>query len=1291
MKIRKLLNLTLIGLVSSFSGFSQLVGDQIFLQGRYLEVGVAPNASWGNTMPIPAGYHVHSAGDVFLSYPDPITGTAPLPSDRGIDFSYDVGHDGWTVGSPASTNCCHYGPYFLPGTPFDGWAIQMNGIRSDAYFTSSGFALGAGATAFSGTNVAYRYWPGSSAGPFLESSSAGYWAGTYSAGGGTVSIRSMNRVDTNASWDLVTVTIKNTGATPVTDFYYLVTGDPDNDVMTPPGSYPTDNHIAFQGDALNRVGVYGTPPAGTPHPDAVSGIVTKDCRARAFLYSSWPSAITASLAGMWDGTTTAIGTYTQSVDSSTLNQDWAYGLVFKIGTLAPGDSSRISFAWIFSDSTAVDSAFVDPVMLVNGNVMNPVDTFDPCGLPDSVGFNIAHGEWGLTEWTWAPATGLATTRGFENKFAPSAIRTGITYTITATDLASCNPARQWVIRMKPCHSAGSNSPGTGVGPGDGIGIPDLTPANSICEGDTLHLYDRGDSTGATYVWYGPSPTIAGAPFAAVQNTFRYPTTMADTGWYHVIKTVAGVNDTARAHVLIRKRPNVTATYSAPLCSGSNLNLFSNPDYATETWSWTGPNGFASVASDPTRLSVRMPDSGDYKVITELNGCFDSATIHVHIDTTPVVPVITSNHALPCEDSALKLFSSTETALPGITYAWTGPSGFTSTLQNPVIDSASSSTAGIYTVVVTLGMCSSRETITIGTRVRPRPILGSNSPVCSGQALNLTTTAPPGSTFWWTGPLSYTSTLQYPSINPAITANSGVYSVVVTLAGCVSDTMGIAVVVDSTPEVPILTTNSPGPPGATICQEDTLTFTANSPTGAGVTYQWTGPASFTSTQQNPFILPSTPVNSGIYTVVASLGACTSTATIAATVTPTPPISISSNSPICSGDKDTVKLFATGNPGSTFTWDGPYTFFSAAANPVRTPAVTEYSGVYHATVLLDGCTNTVGLNYIVKPTPTPPWTKWLTFCQYYDAPYLQAFGTNVLWYPSSDPTATGTSTAPKPPTDVVGVKFYFVTQTINGCISAIDSFRVRIDPTPTVSVSEDQVICPRDSVKLVAVNPDAIAYYHWSPSLYLNDTASAIVTSHPETDVDYRVISSNVYGCSDTATVSIRVKDNAVIHLPDSALIYPGESFHIQPMTNCSRFTWTPSGGLNGKYISNPVASPEVSTKYVVVGVTEDGCVARDSIMIRINDESVFSVPNAFAPGRGTNDVFRLIRRGNATLRHFRIYDRWGVMVFETTNVEEGWDGTFKGVPQPIGVYVYEVSAVSGTGKEFKKAGNVTLLR
>jgi len=167
--------------------------------------------------------------------------------------------------------------------------------------------------------------------------------------------------------------------------------------------------------------------------------------------------------------------------------------------------------------------------------------------------------------------------------------------------------------------------------------------------------------------------------------------------------------------------------------------------------------------------------------------------------------------------------------------------------------------------------------------------------------------------------------------------------------------------------------------------------------------------------------------------------------------------------------------------------------------------------------------------------------------------------------------------------------------------------------------------------------------------------------------------------------------AVLNLGDSVTLYPGQSYQLNPQTNCSSFSWFPPAGLSDAHISNPVASPALSTIYIVQGETSWGCSTVDSISIYVNSESLIVLPNAFTPGNGPNSEFKIIKSGNATLNYFRIFDRWGVKVFETTDINVGWDGTYNGTPQPFGVYVYEVSAVTSIGVDFQKHGNVTLIR
>jgi gliding motility-associated-like protein len=86
-----------------------------------------------------------------------------------------------------------------------------------------------------------------------------------------------------------------------------------------------------------------------------------------------------------------------------------------------------------------------------------------------------------------------------------------------------------------------------------------------------------------------------------------------------------------------------------------------------------------------------------------------------------------------------------------------------------------------------------------------------------------------------------------------------------------------------------------------------------------------------------------------------------------------------------------------------------------------------------------------------------------------------------------------------------------------------------------------------------------------------------------------------------------------------------------------------------------------------------------------------MPNAFTPNGGANSIFKPSKRGIAQLKSFNIFNRWGEKVFTSTNIDKGWDGTLNGKPQPVGVYIYTIDAVTDSGQIFTKQGNVTLIR
>src|ERR1039457_2249753 len=151
---------------------------------------------------------------------------------------------------------------------------------------------------------------------------------------------------------------------------------------------------------------------------------------------------------------------------------------------------------------------------------------------------------------------------------------------------------------------------------------------------------------------------------------------------------------------------------------------------------------------------------------------------------------------------------------------------------------------------------------------PAPTAGNNGPICAGSTLNLTASTVPGAAYSWTGPSGFVSSVQNPSIPGATASASGTYSVTATTNGCASPAGTTVAVVNAIPAAPTAGNNGPINAGAT------LNLTAS--TVLGATYSWTGPNGFISTAQNPSIVNATTNATGLYSVTASVGTCTSAA-------------------------------------------------------------------------------------------------------------------------------------------------------------------------------------------------------------------------------------------------------------------------------------------------------------------------------------------------------------------------------------------------------------------------------
>lgn len=547
-------------------------------------------------------------------------------------------------------------------------------------------------------------------------------------------------------------------------------------------------------------------------------------------------------------------------------------------------------------------------------------------------------------YSWSGPSAFSSTLQNPTRAGATAAMAG-TYSLTVTTGGCTSAAGTVAVVVNPtplAPTASSNSP--------------------VCAGSAINLTSSAVA-GATYSWTGPS-----AFSSAVQNPSIAGATAAVAGTYSVTVTVSGcTSPAATASVIVNPLPATpTVTSNSPVCTGAAINL-STPAVAGAAYAWTGPSAFSSTVQNPSRAGATAAMAGTYSVTVTTSGCTSAAgTGTVVVNPTPAAPVAGSNSPV-CSGTAINL---TSTTVAGAAYSWTGPSAFTSTVQNPSRPASTVAMAGTYSITATVGGCTSvAGTTTVVVNPTPAtPAPGSNSPVCSGNAINLTTPTVTGGTYSWTGPSSFTSAAQNPTIAGATTAMSGAYTVTATAAGCSSAAGTINVVVNPTPTAPLPTINGSASPAA-VCAGSSLTLSAN--TIAGATYSWTGPNSYTAAVRNPPVISNaTAAMAGTYSLTVTVGGCSSaTGTVSIGVTPIPSTpTAGSNSPVCTGTA--INLTTPAAAGATYSWIGPSAFNSTNQNPVLGSASASMAGTYSVTVTVSGCTSLAGTTTVTVNTSVTP---------------------------------------------------------------------------------------------------------------------------------------------------------------------------------------------------------------------------------------------------------------------------------------------------------------------------------
>ena len=391
-------------------------------------------------------------------------------------------------------------------------------------------------------------------------------------------------------------------------------------------------------------------------------------------------------------------------------------------------------------------------------------------------------------------------------------------------------------------------------------------------------------------------------------------------------------------------------------------------------------------------------------------------------------------------------------------------------------------------------------------------------------------------------------------------------------------------------------------------------------------------------------------------------------------------------ICIGD--TLQLHASGN--GTIQWTPAYRISNVNhTNPFVFPDTgTRYNA---ALTLFSGCIINKSVWVDSKRFITVDAGADTTICLT-DSMQLYATGDGLKyrWTPSNtlnnafirNPKANPGATT----------TLYKVVANTGSCVAS-DSMIVTAIPYPVLfSNPGDTSICYGDRIQL---NASGGTGYKWSPATSLSNPSIASPFANPLDTTTYTVAVTDILGCPKPSYKKIKI--SVVPHVKafagyDTAIIM-NQPLQLQASGSLN-YSWSPAIGLNNLSIANPVATIQENTTYRVRASTKEGCSGYDDITVkvfRVAAPDIF-VPNAFTPnGDGRNDQIRPTPVGIKEFHYFKIYNRYGQLIYNSTISTIGWTGMLSGKQMATNTYAWEAKGIDYTGKTIIKRGTFVLIR
>ncbi|RFZ90306.1 gliding motility-associated C-terminal domain-containing protein [Mucilaginibacter conchicola] len=871
-----------------------------------------------------------------------------------------------------------------------------------------------------------------------------------------------------------------------------------------------------------------------------------------------------------------------------------------------------------------------------------------------------------------------------------------------------------------------------------VDAPKVTASTAnICAGSKATFTVSNPTPGVSYTWY---TTATGNTVAGTGVTFTTPALTATRTYYVASsRTSNGCANLNRVAVTANVTPvpvNPTLNQTAAtICAGETVTFtVTNAGTGTVRWYNAATNGtllFTGVSYTVTPLITTS-----YYAEVSNGTCTSPARTMatVTVNPRPDKPGVDAANLQVCTGGTATL-SVTSPAV-GVTYNWyTSATAGTIAYTGATVTTVPISQNTIFYVeaVNNTGGCTNNGgrtsvTVTVTGQIAAPTLNTTNTTVCSGGSVTISVNNPvAGQTYnFYTDAASATPVFTGTSYTLTnVTANVSLF-VEAVRGTCTSATRTRA---------DITVTPAPNPPqvqapagGLIACDGSDFTLSIANPQ-ADLVYRWytaatNGTLLFTGTQYTINISATTTY----YVEASSAGNCnpSSRTPITVTVSPLPPdpTVTATNVTVCPGSSATLSVAAP-QAGITYRWySSPSQTTVLFTGPTYvTDAILATTNFYVAAFNSNGCSssNLAMVQVNTRPAPAPPVIA-------NDVPVSTCAGTSAaltvtnaqagytykFYTVSTGGTAVFTGTTYNTPVLNANTTYYVEALNEDGCASPTRTqVTVTVNQGPNVPVASatGTEICPNNSTTITATS-DAGTTLKWyadatggtplftganftTPVLTTTTTYYVEAVSNATSCVSATraAVTVTILGALPAPVVTVQTTTTSSVTFTYTAI--PGAIGYEVSLDNGATFI-TPSSGANGLTHTVGGLNPNQSVTIIVRALGGSSCqLSANSNAVTGTSSNPFGdgifVPNAFTPnGDGNNDVLYVYGTNIKSLV-FSVYNQWGEQQFRTTNKAAGWDGTYKGTAQPVGVYVYYADVTLNSGQVVRKKGTVTLIR